>query len=536
MQLANEVEDLLKHILNTLAPDAARWLLNVLRNFYYGALRGPGGNREVANSKLRNVVEKVFDYPDSRLRNCMIATTVTSQLMGLEENILRKTLEEALGSGGGEIVVGEFEKTIPESGRIKCRGKFEKGLYLIRVLREDDGEVFEWSSRRDEASEILNINVPEKFLKELAGREVKISIIRYDYSMHFKCKDSSFYFSPKDGLIVEGKEVELESVKSQSWSERHGASMIAKLKQRSIREGAEIYFAFYEDGDFSIAFNEEAPHEKGGYKAALSVEGNLLIIKYGDYESTIPISVQEWKMEEKYYLNIPVGERGRIGLVEELRRMFGYYNVEVLRKKIEEGELELVAYFDNGRHAFCGAETLEINVPEETEPKKAEWLRYVVIQPRPRFLYSEVLSDEQIESIKKASSTKLGEYGRDLVRNAVNAGKLSELEGAEFVAKEVHIKVTDERVGLVFKTKDGRLIVIEVKSTRVYENIGDDIREGLKQLKEYKEHIEEHGLDLSKEGYGVEKGENIKAYIVAYVYFNLVNRKVEVGCELLSEG
>ncbi len=39
---------------------------------------------------------------------------------------------------------------------------------------------------------------------------------------------------------------------------------------------------------------------------------------------------------------------------------------------------------------------------------------------------------------------------------------------------------------------------------------------------------------LSKKGYGIKRGENIKAYIVAYVY--LEKKKAEVGYEPLSEG
>lgn len=41
---------------------------------------------------------------------------------------------------------------------------------------------------------------------------------------------------------------------------------------------------------------------------------------------------------------------------------------------------------------------------------------------------------------------------------------------------------------------------------------------------------------MSKEGYGIERGKNIKAYVLAYVFFDLENKKVEMGCKFLPEG
>ncbi|MGB9718668.1 MAG: hypothetical protein ACPL4E_09570, partial [Thermoproteota archaeon] len=525
--LANEVEDFLRHVLNTLGPDGAKWLLNLLRNVYYGALTQSHGNSEFANDKLRSVVEKVFKYPESKSHGCRLTSVKTLQLMSLEEETLRRILEESLSSEGEEIVVDRFEKTIPESGRVRGREKLEKGLYLVRVTRKEDGKVFEWSSRKDEDSDVFNTWVPERFLKELAGKEVEIAIVKYDYSLHFKSKGSNLYFSPGEGLTVEGKEIELERVEPQSWSERHGASMMVKLAERSTY-GAEIYLMFFEDGDFGVLFGEYT--DKGARNVALSVEGNLLIIEYEGHKSIVPIVVQEWKEGEKYYLNIPLEERGRIRLVEELRKIFGYYNVEELRKKIGEGELMLVAYFDNGRRAFCGTGRLEINVPEG-----AETLKYVEILSRPEFSCSENLSDEKVEEIKKASKAMVGKYGRDVAKAYVQDGQIAEIGKAEFIRKEVKIKVVDERVDLVFKTEDNRLIIVEVKSSKTSEKeLAGHIVEGLEQLESYKNHIQEYGLDLTEEGLGIEKGENIKAYIVVYVYFDLGNKEVKVGYERLS--
>ncbi|MGB9717516.1 MAG: hypothetical protein ACPL4E_03615, partial [Thermoproteota archaeon] len=517
--LANEVNDLLKHILNALGPDDAKWLLDLLRNVYYEALTQSHGNREFANAKLRSVVERVFKYPESKLHGCRLASVKTLQLKSLEEAILGKTLEEALSSEGEEIVVDGFEKTIPESGYVRGRRKLEKGLYLVRATRKEDGKVFEWSSRKEEDGETFDTSVPKRFLKELAGKEVEIAIVKYDYSLHFKFKGSNLYFSPRDGLMVEGREIELERVEPLSWSERHGASIKAKLKQRSIR-GAEIYFVFFEDGDFGILFTGEST-DRGVCKATLSIEGNLLIIEYEGHKSIVPIIVQEWKEGEKYYLNILLEGRGRIELVEKLRELFGYYNTEALRKKIEEGELKLIAYFDNGKHATCSIRTLEINVPEG-----AEVLEYIVI--RSCFTFSETLSDEQIEEIKKASDVRLGGYGRDWAREAIEAGKLSEMDKVKFIKKEASIKNRKEKVDLVFMREDGRLIIVEVKTTKISDYLKNYLEDGLKDLEDYKALINEYGLDLEDVNLGIKRGEDIEAYVSISVYFDIENKKVDI--------
>ncbi|MEM3956776.1 MAG: hypothetical protein QXO47_00990 [Thermoproteota archaeon] len=522
-QLANEIEDLLRHVLNTLGPDATKWLLGLLRDVYYGTLTQSQGNRELANTKLRSVVEKVFEYPESKMHSCRLASTKVSQLMKLEEAILKKTLEEALSSESGEIVVGELERTIPKSGSIRCRGSFDKGLYLIRVLRSEDGEIFEWSTRKEEIGDTFNINVPNEFLEELAEKEAKITIIKYDYSLHFKFKGLNFYFSPREGLIVEGREIGLERVEPVGWSERHRASMKAKLKERSI-DGGEISLVFYEDGEVGILFAGETT-EKGAHKATLSVEGDLLIIKYADQKSIVPITVREWKEGEKYYLNIPVKGVKKIKLVDKLREIFGYYNTEALRKKIEEGELILIARFDNDRSKSCATGMLKFDVPED-----AEVLIYIEIQSWKLFSSTWELSEDEVRRIKEArSTTELGDIGRDKVAAIILGGGIPEIKNVKSVHREVYIVDESGRIvkklDLVFETEDGRLIVVEVKTTKDSEYVSDYLTQALNQLAEYKKGIEKYGLSLKD----MEKSaEDIDAYWAFSLYLDLENKTTRV--------
>ncbi|MEM2487402.1 MAG: hypothetical protein QXR44_02280 [Thermoproteota archaeon] len=128
-------------------------------------------------------------------------------------------------------------------------------------------------------------------------------------------------------------------------------------------------------------------------------------------------------------------------------------------------------------------------------------------------------------------------HGREVVKAYVEDGRIAEIGEAEFIGKEVEIKVTKERVDLVFRTKDNQLVIVEAKSSKTSEEeLAENIKNGLNQLKRYKKHIKEYGLDLTKEGLGVEKGENINGYMVVYVYFDLKNKEIEVGYELLPEG
>ncbi|MBO3809984.1 MAG: hypothetical protein FGF50_10405, partial [Candidatus Brockarchaeota archaeon] len=86
--LANEVLSLIKHIQERLGPEAARWLLDVLRRVYAETLASTLGDREAANTKLRSVVKNAFRYPVSVTQGCALSSAVVRGLM-------EKSVEEA---------------------------------------------------------------------------------------------------------------------------------------------------------------------------------------------------------------------------------------------------------------------------------------------------------------------------------------------------------------------------------------------------------------------------------------------------------
>ncbi|MEM4206799.1 MAG: hypothetical protein QXZ66_02430 [Thermoproteota archaeon] len=299
--------------------------------------------------------------------------------------------------------------------------------------------------------------------------------------------------------------------------------MKAKLKERSI-DGGEISLVFYEDGEVGILFAGETT-EKGAHKATLSVEGDLLIIKYADQKSFVPITVREWKEGEKYYLNIPVKGVKKIKLVDKLREIFGYYNTEALRKKIEEEELILIARFDNDRSKSCATGMLKFDVPEG-----AEALIYIEIQSWKLFSSTWELSEDEVRRIKEArSTTELGDIGRDKVAAIILGGGIPEIKNVKSVHREVYIVDESGRIvkklDLVFETGDGRLIVVEVKTTKDSEYVSDYLTQALNQLAEYKKGIEKYGLSLKDRE---KSDEDIDAYWAFSLYLDLENKTTRV--------
>ncbi|MEM3490044.1 MAG: hypothetical protein QXO75_10390, partial [Nitrososphaerota archaeon] len=240
-----------------------------------------------------------------------------------------------------------------------------------------------------------------------------------------------------------------------------------------------------------------------------------------------------WREGEKYHLNIPLEGRGKIKLVEELREIFGYHNTETLRRKIGEGELELVAYFDNEKYAICRTRELEANVPEG-----AKVLKYVEIQPLIELLTSTwELSEKEIGKIKNAtSSTELGRIGRDKVAAVILGGGVPEIKDVKAVYEEVYITGTKKHVDIVVETEDGRFIVIEVKTTEKSEPeyIEYRFKDGVDQIKEYMELIKEYGLDLSNMG-RKEPIKDVDKYWVFGIYFNLENKVVKASYNVVPK-
>ncbi|MEM4229553.1 MAG: hypothetical protein QXZ66_07335 [Thermoproteota archaeon] len=196
-----------------------------------------------------------------------------------------------------------------------------------------------------------------------------------------------------------------------------------------------------------------------------------------------------------------------------------------MREKIDNGELMLMAHFDNEKYATCSTGKLEIHVPEG-----ANVLEYIVIQSRISFKTTWELSDDEIKSIEKASDDRLGDIGRDEVAAVLRGKGVPEIKDVKSVYTEVGIAETQRRVDAVVETEDGRFIVIEIETTRNPNAISNRFWKGVAQLKEYRELIEKYGLDLG----GEEPVKSIDEYWVFVIYFDFENKVTKAFYDCLQ--
>ncbi|MBO3810212.1 MAG: hypothetical protein FGF50_11565, partial [Candidatus Brockarchaeota archaeon] len=203
--LANEVDDLLRHVLKTLGPDAARWLLDLLKRI----------RSEAGNAGLKIAVEKAFKYPESKEQGCALASEIVSRL---REKSIRQAWEELNGIVNypeGLKIEGCKLREHGDNLRIKV-GKERLEPYLgnepcwvkVKVKRRTlykkyDGEKLDFDLPKD-------MEVTEDEIKN--GIEVTIiKITTYEFiSDVLEESGRLFRIAFKSGkymLIVDGKEV-----------------------------------------------------------------------------------------------------------------------------------------------------------------------------------------------------------------------------------------------------------------------------------------------------------------------------------------
>jgi len=209
-QLAKEVLELIDCVKRNLGYDAAKWLLDVLKKVYGKALNSSGGNREVANAKLRDVVEKAFRYPESTLEGCALASAIVSEM---REKSIEQASEEL-----NRIA------NYPEGLRVKAVLRKEGDrfrIYLSKTLLASYlGDEACWVKIEVKGRTIYReykpaynyFNLPEDIGED--GEEVGITIKKittYDFiKATIKGAGAPFDIVPKLGrywLIVNGKQV-----------------------------------------------------------------------------------------------------------------------------------------------------------------------------------------------------------------------------------------------------------------------------------------------------------------------------------------
>ncbi|MEM2173178.1 MAG: hypothetical protein QXS66_08100, partial [Thermoproteota archaeon] len=262
-QLANEVLSLIKHIQERLGPEAARWLLDVLKRVYGEALASTQGNREYANTRLRSVVENTFRYPESITQGCALASAIVKELMRTEMDMLTpKYLFKGISVwSGGYIHVDE---------------RVEPGLYWI-IAKEDEKILATWTWRTVEGSNL--VHVASDKADALKGKVFDVEIYPYRWELYFPKEFDAygyhFEIDPwgKTLKISRNGEVYLIPFNNPRIKEStpRGVALVVETNLRSTRYGTQLILEFFEKGTgFSIV-------EKSGYAHPI----DSLDIRYG---------------------------------------------------------------------------------------------------------------------------------------------------------------------------------------------------------------------------------------------------------------
>ncbi|MEM4609505.1 MAG: hypothetical protein QW190_01250, partial [Thermoproteota archaeon] len=167
--LANEVLSLIKHIQERLGPEAARWLLEVLKRTYVETLASTLGDREAADNRLRSVVEKAFKYPESVTQGCALSSAVVVELM-------EKSVEEAWETLNRLV-------NYPDGLRVKC------------VLKPHEDR--------------FTIHIPEEQLASYLGSEACWIRMEVKGTVLYKKYNPTFNFDVPPGLGEAGEEIEI---------------------------------------------------------------------------------------------------------------------------------------------------------------------------------------------------------------------------------------------------------------------------------------------------------------------------------------
>ena len=369
-QLANEVKDLLKHVQNTpdLGPDAAKWLLDVLRDTYFKALTSTG-SREVAEAELKRVVEEKFRYPESKEVNCRLATTIVKELMGAQRSFEFKEEPHkvTLRRGGPSLLnLGESNKVKP-------------GTYVVRVYWEYGGKsgVAEFPIVKDVESNQINIpkDEVERALDQISRDEAQALITKvelFDYRLLFPTEFVASGVKVKLDLF--NNEIEIGGNRYGFKQKTHvwgGEIRVdAELDGKNI-EGKNLVLSFYQDGEVGVKHGE-----RSRLVERIDVDSKLKLIrvKYSEgskvheaeYSFNLkPLSEQMGKILCEI---LSEEDQTRIGLEERLFRLLGYDALEELKERIgkdagEDRRIILLVHFDDNKITYCGNKELRVRVP-----------------------------------------------------------------------------------------------------------------------------------------------------------------------------
>ncbi|MBO3810295.1 MAG: hypothetical protein FGF50_11985, partial [Candidatus Brockarchaeota archaeon] len=429
-QLANEVENLLRHIMDTLGPNAAEWLLQLLRNVYYKALAESNNDRDYANAKLRSVVEKVFKYPESKEQGCALASEIVKGLMQIETNPLSP---EYL-----------FKDVSVWSGSyIRVDKMVEPGLYWI-IAKDGERILAAWSWRTPEGSNL--IHVASDKVDALKGKTFDIEIYPYKWELHFPKEFDAygyhFEIDPWRKILKISKDGETYLIPFNNPSIKEltprGVALVVKTDLRSTRYGTQLVLEFFERGTgFSIVEGMRVhPID------SLSIHDELIEIHHANQVFKAPLNPKELnygKIELERPIDLSDLEYGA-SLVMPLRERFRYEDVEELRNNLEAEKELLRLYWDNGKVTYCAKEILGIKIPGGA--KRIVAIERAKITEVEKWVFDIIKTTEE-----KKLRNLVGQTGEMIVRETPELVDyvLNEVRKSLNLGKEVPLKLLSER-------------------------------------------------------------------------------------------
>jgi len=492
-QLANEVSDLLNHVKGTpgLGPDAAKWLLDVLRDAYFKALTSTG-SREVAEAELKRVVEEKFRYPESKEVNCRLATTIVKELMEAQRSFEFKEEPHKVTLKKGKDVA----MTLGKGNEVK------PGTYVVRVYWEYDGKsgVMRFLIVKDVES--ARIDIPEeqvdRILNQIGSDEAQVLVTKvelFDYRLSFPTEFSVSEVKIKLDLFNNEMEIDGKCYKFKPSTDVWGGRICVNtgLEGKNM-DGKNLVLSFYQDGEVRIKYGK---HSHSIKKIEVDAILDLIRIEYLDEREEViseysfnlkPLSEQMGKTS--YEISLEEGQKG-VGLKGRLFRLLGYDALKELEDRIGrdvsgDRRLILLIHFDDGKVVYCGNKKLSVNVPSGA--RKITSIEIVA--------YKELMGLKRLAADVLAEPGDMGLKGRlgEAITNEtlIMDEILSEISRRSGVPKD---KLRAKQLGgpgrpdfEINSTETNKLIaVVEAKYVGDPEDVGefgDQLNEAIQQVKD----------------------------------------------------
>lgn len=220
--------------------------------------------------------------------------------------------------------------------------------------------------------------------------------------------------------------------------------MMVKLVKKSM-QGAEIYLAFFEDGEVSIVLSKESSIYGTMFRVTLRVEGGFLIIKYKDQEVWIPIIKLwqgSWELSDEEIRRIKevtdnatrLGNAGR-DKVEAVIRAGGIPEIENAKEIYKE------VYIRNGHGRIIGK--VDLVVEKENE-------RLTVLEVKTTTI-SDYLEDnlkDGIEDLEEKYKLLINKYSLDLRKIGLGVKKAEDIEA--YISFSVYFDIKNKKANAIW--------------------------------------------------------------------------------------